>query len=160
MFSRAVLMFIAALGLPARTRAQVDTLARIRSRAGCYALALGPWSGSPPPAGVPTIQTPPSRFRLDTAVDTRPSGRFAVQPARLGPGRMAASWALEPNDSLSLFWSTGFVGVSLRLAIRGDSLIGTATTFHDAHLVGEPPDPTASVVATRTACPSRELPVV
>jgi hypothetical protein len=39
---------------------------------------------------------------------------------------MAASWALLPNDSISMFWSTGFVGVSLRFGVRGDSLVGIA----------------------------------
>jgi hypothetical protein len=66
---------------------------------------------------------------------------------------MPASWALAPNDSIRLFWSTGFVGVTLGLAVRGDSLVGIATAFHDAHITGEPPDPFASVVAKRTACP-------
>ena len=124
MVPRALTALIAAIGLPASLRAQADTLALIRNRAGCYVLTVGPWTGPLPPAGGgSTAHTPPSLFRLDTvAVQTRPSLRLAVQPARLVAGRMVASWALTPNDSLGLFWSTGFVGVRLRLAIHGDSL--------------------------------------
>ena len=55
-------------------------------------------------------------------------------------------------DSLFVIWSTGFVGVGLELAVHGDTLLGTASTFHDYHASGEPPDPTATVVAIRQAC--------
>ena len=146
-----------AIAIPAPIRGQQDTSARIRQRAGCYALTLEQWSRPPrPEEGWPTAQTPPSQFRLDTIpVQTGAKRRFAVEPAQLVAGRMPASWALLPNDSIDMFWSTGFVGVTLRMSIRGDSLVGIATAFHDAHIIGEPPDPSASVVATRTVCPSK-----
>ena len=149
-----VLILIAAIGVPGGVGAQRDASAHVRNRAGCYALALGPWSG-PLPNGSPAPHTPPAQCRLDTlALQTNPRPRFVVEPARLVPGHMVASWALLPNDSISMFWSTGFVGVSLRLGVRGDSLVGIATTFHDGHFLGEPPDPSASAVATRIACAS------
>src|SRR6476646_9761920 len=145
------LALIAVIGSPVAARGQDVTLAMIRDRAGCYALTLGPWSRPLLAAeGGATARTPPSRFRLDTVVvQTRPSRRFAVQPAGLLPSRLAASWALTPNDSMSMVSSTGFVGVILRLAIHGDSLVGIATAFQDAHTPGELPAPSASVIATR-----------
>ena len=144
------LVLLTAVVIPHGARAQQESSIRVHSHAGCYALVLGRWSG-PLPTNSSEAHTPPSRFQLDT-VAVRPGSRFAVEPEQLVPGRMAASWAPLPHDSISLFWSTGFIGVRLRLAARGDSLVGTATAFHDAHFVGEPPDPSAPVVATRIPC--------
>ena len=45
---RRALSLIAILGIPAGVRAQADTVAHIRERAGCYALKLGLWSGTLP----------------------------------------------------------------------------------------------------------------
>jgi hypothetical protein len=59
------------------------------------------------------------------------------------------------KDSINMFWSTGFIGVRLRFVARGDSLVGTATAFRDAHASGDPPDPSASVIATRVNCAPR-----
>lgn len=149
--ARALAMF--AIGIPCAARAQDDTLAHVRRFAGCYALSLGPWSGPLPDGSSTAAYAPPSLFRLDTLpVGTHPQ-RFAVAPAELILGRVAASWALLPYDVIDMFWSTGFIGVRLRLSARADSLVGTAVTFHDAHRSGEPPDPQASVIATRTSCP-------
>jgi hypothetical protein len=62
---------------------------------------------------------------------------------------MAASWTMS-NDSIRVIWSTGFTGVTLRLVVHGDSLVGVAATFHDNVT---PREPTAPVVAVRSACP-------
>jgi hypothetical protein len=145
-----MLILMTAFAIPAGARAQHDSSMRVHSRAGCYALTLGRWSG-PLPTSNSEAHTPPSRFRLDTLV-VRPGSRFAVEPAQVVPGRMAASWAPVGNDSISVFWSTGYIGVRLRLAVRGDSLIGRATAFRDAHDLLDPPPASASVVATRTKC--------
>jgi hypothetical protein len=147
---RRTLVLLAAVVVPHGAHAQQDSSMRVRGRAGCYALTLGRWSGALP-TNSPEAHTPPSAFRLDT-VPVRPGSRFAVEPDQLIPGRMAASWAPLPHDSISLFWSTGFIGVRLRLAARGDSLVGLATAFRDAHAPGDPPDPTAPVAAIRTPC--------
>jgi len=151
------LALVLAVCIPTDVDGQENATARIRKIAGCYALTLGRWSRPlRSEEGGPTVQTPPSSFRLDT-VPVQKTGqvpRFAVEPVQLVAGRMPASWALSPNDSINLFWSTGFVGVRLRLAVHGDSLLGVATAFHDAHAFGEPPDPSAAVVATRTVCSS------
>lgn len=148
---------IAVFGFSRTLSAQAsDFASHVRKIAGCYTTHLGAWSGPLPSTGLPTAHTPPLHFQLDTLPVTAGSASFAVQPAQLVQhSHMAASWALLPHDSIRLFWSTGFVGVTLRLSVRDDSLVGTATTFHDEHYRGEPPDPSASVVATRTACASR-----
>lgn len=132
--------------------AQVAGASAQRQRfAGCYDTHLGSWSG-PLPSGVDDVAiTPPAQFQLDT-VAVSPS-RFVVLPARLGGGRMTASWVLRGADSILVIWSTGFVGVSLALAVHQDSLIGRATTHHDAIRIGEPPDPSAPIIATRRVCP-------
>ena len=150
-FALAVLGFTTALSAQA-----YDVASHVQKIAGCYATHLGDWSGPLPPNGLPTAHTPPAQFQLDTLPVRLGSAAFAVQPPRLVEhSHMVASWALLPSDSIRMFWSTGFVGVSLRLGVRGDSLVGTATAFHDEHYPGEPPDPTVSVVATRIDCPSR-----
>jgi hypothetical protein len=98
------------------------------------------------------MHTPPAQFRLDTTILAPAMPRFAVEPAHIAAGRLAASWAVVPGDSIEMFWSTGFVGVTLRFAVRGESLIGVARTFHDAHYIGETPDPSAPAIAIRTRC--------
>jgi len=148
------LIAIMALAIPAGARAQRDSAALVQKRAGCYALSLGRWSG-PLPTSTPEAHTPPSRFRLDTIPVQRQRSRYAVEPEQLIPGRMAASWAPLPHDSISLFWSTGYIGVTLRLAVRGDSLVGTAKAFRDAHYPLDPPPAKAAVVAARTKCAPR-----
>src|SRR4051812_9991352 len=130
--------------------AQAPVPTRLRA-AGCYRLTLGRWSGALPPTGIPEAHTPPEHFRLDTAF-ARDTGWFVVDPrALVASSRMAASW--KPiADSVRLYWSTGFVGVQLSLLAHGDPLGGLAKTFHDAHVVGEPPDPVASMIAVREPC--------
>ena|SRR2546430_8906310 len=124
---------------------------------GCYRLTLSSWSSGLPPTGMPQAHTPPTHFRLDTLVSARNAAWFTVKPAALVEmSRMEATWKPMLGDSLTIVWSTGFVGVSLRLAIRRDSLIGRATTFHDYHVRGEPPDPSADVVAVREQCPNAD----
>ena len=144
------LIVIMALGIAGVVRAQQDSATVVQRRAGCYALKLGRWSG-PLPTNSPEAHTPPSRFRLDTAV-VRPGSRYAVEPAQVVPGRMAAAWAPLRGASIGMFWSTGYIGVRLRLAVRGDSLVGMATAFRDSHSPLDPPDATAPVVATRSKC--------
>ncbi|GJG86473.1 hypothetical protein tb265_16540 [Gemmatimonadetes bacterium T265] len=124
----------------------------MRALAGCYRLTVGSWQRAP--AGGPTMtsQQPPARFRLDTVVLPPPfDHRFAVQPAKVAGGNWPAGRSVA-GDSVDLWWSTGFTGVRLRLAARGDTLVGRAETHHDSHVVGEPPDPEAPVRAVRTRC--------
>jgi hypothetical protein len=129
--------------------------------AGCYRLTLGAWSPPLRAQDWPASQTPPQRFELDTTAlplwlpkDTV----WAVRPASLVPrARMPATWRYISSDSIAIVWSTGFTGVHLGLRIVRDTLQGLATTFHDAHIEGEPPDPRASAVAVRDSCAVGEV---
>ena len=136
-----------------------DHVATLRRLAGCYQLTLGPWSRPGLAPAVAAAQTPPARFRLDTVAVSRPSaGGYAVEPMELLEGQgfrgRPAKWSPVGRDSVAIAWSTGFVGVALRLAVRGESLIGRARVFDDVQMAGEPPDPEASVTAIRVRCES------
>lgn len=122
--------------------------------AGCYALTLGPWEQqSAKAAGSPQILPPV--IRLDTALAALGRGWRQLGPTppyfltERGPG-IGPAWRVGPTDSVEAFWSTGFVGTRLRLAVRGDTLVGEANAFTDAR--GGPPDPFASARATRVSC--------
>jgi hypothetical protein len=124
--------------------------------AGCYRLTLGTWSPPLRSQDWPASQTPPQRFELEATIvklwlpkDTV----WVVRPSSLvARDRMPANWRYISADSIAVVWSTGFTGVFLRLRVVGDTLRGEATTFHDAHIEGEPPDPRAPVVAVRDTC--------
>jgi hypothetical protein len=153
---RVLLLMLASVRVTASLSAQVaGESAQTRRIAGCYTTQMGSWSGPLPPTGMPVAHTPPAQFQLDTAVVRVGSQALAVHPARLAGQRpwAVATWVLRGPDSIIVVWTTGFVGVTLQLAVRQDSLIGHATTFHDAHIIGEPPDPSAPIIAARRACP-------
>lgn len=128
--------------------------ARIERHAGCYDLTLGSWKNAPISSNSAPHKAP-AHFRLDTTpIKQAGFQRYAVEPALPFSGRMAASWMIR-DDSIELFWSTGYSGIQLRLAMYGDSLAGVATAFHDSHPANEPPDPSATATARRVACPSK-----
>jgi hypothetical protein len=147
--------------LPCRLRAQAGTTpanqapATVRRVAGCYELTTGAWSRLPA-RGIPEARRPPSWFALDTVPPPHSFDHgYAVRPTKLTPrAHMPAFWAPVGTDSASIIWSTGFVGVRLQVAVRGDSLVGIARTFQDAEILGEPPPPEARVVAVRVPCDS------
>ena len=127
-----------------------------RAVAGCYRLTLGTWSN---PLDHSASMTPPVLFALDTLVAGH-YGRettWTVRPSSLTTRRhpFPAAWSYRGTDSLLVFWSTGFTGVRLQLAMAGDTLRGYAITFDDVDGPGTPPDSRASVVAVRSACTVR-----
>lgn len=142
--------------------ATTDSMASVRRFAGCYRLTRGAWSGALPPTGLRGAHEPPARFVLDSVRLSAPfdarfgarfGARYAVRPRALWSGaRMPASWQPLGGDTATIVWSTGHVGVRLLVGREGDRLVGIARTFHDAHVHGEPPDPTAAVVAVRISC--------
>ena len=120
---------------------------------GCYRLELGPWSKrSLLPARLDSAQVPPVAFRLDSAVaDT---GRPALKRAepknpRVTSGSPWPMWYRTGPHSVDVVWSTGFVGVKLRLVQAGDTLRGVAQTFTDTQLLG---GPSAVAMAVRIPC--------
>jgi len=155
---QALLLLLGANGLTRALSAQViDTAAQLKRIAGCYDTHMGRWSGLIPLAGAGLVaHTPPTRFQLDTAVVTfGGQSWFAVRPARLAVDSPSpATWELRGTHSIVVVWSTAFTGIRLELAVHQDSLIGYATSFHDAHVIGEQPaDPPMAIIATRRACP-------
>ena len=132
-----------------------DSTQAVARIAGCYAVELGPWSGSFP-SGSPASHQPPPTIRLDTAQFVE---RYAsrVQHRQLAPpitvaGRQRVSlgrWRVA-GDTLVMSWSDGFSGVSLSLGLRPDSLRGGARAFYD--VIG-PVQPTAPVLLRRVVCP-------
>ena len=100
---------------------------------GCYTIALGPWNR--PPEFDARFTTPPRAvnltiLRVKEFAQTR---RYWVKPA-LGAkeGRLPiAIWYITPEGQVDITFSTGFIGVGLRLEPKGSALLGTATTFGD-----------------------------
>ena len=151
-----LLLLFAADAINNPLTAQVAAAAQqVRRIAGCYDTHMGSWSGPLPATGWPAAHTPPAHFQLDSLpVNAGSQSWLAVRPVSLvDVKRLPAMWSLRGTDSIIVVWSTGFVGVTLHLAVHQDSLIGRATTFHDAQIIGEPPDPSAPIIATRRACP-------
>ncbi|MFW6080045.1 MAG: hypothetical protein ACODAE_10515 [Gemmatimonadota bacterium] len=147
---------------PATTTAdaQEPDSARLESRAaGCFTITVGDWD--PPRAERESaFQSPPSRVRLTTERGTerlerdRLLLRPVIDPAPRGrtvPGM--AYWHATPTDSLRLVWTTGYVGVTATLALRGDRVDGRAVAFTDAIVPGqEDRRPTAPVTGRRVEC--------
>ena len=128
-----------------------DTVTR-----GCYRLLLGDWS-HPSRSGMPSLHIPPEVVRFDTTEATFPRTR-SLRRYRIHPNIPAIeasrrpwdpAWVPRGADSVQVNWTTGFVGVQLDLAVRGDSLFGIATARYDvAGLL-----PRASVLGWRVECP-------
>lgn len=122
-----------------------------QSLAGCYHVVVGPWTVTGAHMGL----TPPSEFRLDTTRspsqwDASRRGRAVTSISPLRDVRFS-SWQATARDTIFVSWSNGFAGAGLRLAVRGDSVSGTARTFSDART--EFPDPTAPARGRRIDCP-------
>ncbi len=95
--------------------------------AGCYTLTLGPWQQHHAD-GASGWEALPSVIRLDDALVASVPGWRRLSP---GPGDYSAkrgigpAWRVSATDSVEAFWSTGFAGTGLMLAVHGDTLIGS-----------------------------------
>jgi hypothetical protein len=124
--------------------------------AGCYDLALEPWTPPPPSDWIDSlIYALPPRVQLDTAPaegSRRHLGYLVLRPA---PGSLPSihrmvGWK-PTGDSLVLRWSTGFAGVWMSVTVSDSTLRGTARTFTDN--MGTQTYTTA-VTANRVSCSS------
>ena len=125
--------------------------------AGCYELTLGrwwPWS-----YGEDTVYvTPPSHIELLSVRGSegfeKDSFLIRTVPATklVGSGwRVSSFWQLNSKDWLTLTWTNGFTGVSLKLKKQGDELRGWAHPHFDfPHLIPR----TAHVAARKIPCPT------
>ncbi|HEX6536982.1 MAG TPA: hypothetical protein VF041_20520 [Gemmatimonadaceae bacterium] len=114
---------------------------------GCYALTLGAWSAAH------EADEPPATLRLldSTGTDLLERGKQLVRP--LEPDSTFRYWAWwEPHgaDSLEVVFTTGYVGVQLRLAARDAAWRGHAEAFTD---VVPTLQATAQATLTDIACP-------
>lgn len=103
--------------------------------ASCYDLAIGPWPDGSHIEGDSLTFAPPPRVMMDT-LSTYRGPVSAGMVLREAPGTIPSVhpfsyWQLN-RDSVDLVWSTGFAGLSARLAISADSLHGIVRTFSDA----------------------------
>jgi len=135
--------------LGSRASAQRADASGFRRFLGCYRLTLSSWSK---PYEYPQ---PPRIFRLEARpTDTTDDGVTyrVVSPNPPGFGKFPPGWTLRGPDSVEVFWSTGYTGVTLRLVARAGVLTGRAQAFSD--IVG--PDiieAIGSARAARISCP-------
>lgn len=117
----------------------------------CFRVFIGSWSNTGQSMGL----TPPTEFRLDTALSARQlatQGERKVYPpfASARISRFPAEWREFAADSVRISWGTGFQSGGYRLRVHGDSVDGIATTWTDAR-TGKP-DPEARVIGARVPC--------
>jgi hypothetical protein len=100
----------------------------------CYVLRTGDWT---PSSGqrLDITHAPPPIIQLDTqqvgGVEQK-RHRLAPQIPELSQrGSLAPSWTPLAPDSLQFLWSSGHEGVVVTVAVRGDSVNGSARTFTD-----------------------------
>jgi hypothetical protein len=125
--------------------------------AGCYQVQVGAWESTGQDKGL----VPPAEFRLDTVASSSMFASYETRrshPERVrlalpevgGRRTFPGMWYPVGPDSLRIQWNTGFTMGGYRLAVRGDSVEGIATTWVDYRQ--GPPDPTAPVRGRRVAC--------
>src|SRR5207244_945884 len=124
---------VAAQPMPSRP----DLVARL---VGCYQIVLGLWL---PPGNALDL---PTTLRLERGGRVRPNLAAFRRVADLPQPR----WRQLGGDSLVIWWSDRFQGLTLRLHDWGDSLSGRVAEHHDA-IGGSIPG--AAVTAYRAACP-------
>ena len=107
-----------------------------------------------PPSGqkLDVTHSPPPVIQLDTQQVEHgvEQNRHRLGPhiPALGQRGLAPSWTRLASDSLQLLWSSGYEGVFVTLAVRGDSITGSARAFTDYGSRALAP-----VTGWRTACP-------
>jgi hypothetical protein len=121
---------------------------------GCYSLEPERWPGTAY-LNLPKAYHKELRVRLDTAHVVQIAGDTSSH--RLEPtlilydvaGPRSATWRWRGSDSLMLNWTSGTAGMKIVVAVRADSLHGTATLF--PYLVGRMQS-TAPVMMLRVRC--------
>jgi hypothetical protein len=132
----------------------------VRRVAGCYrVLSIDGRADSlrTAPSALDPFARPPQYFELtDTALAAPLDGWYALHPVTLRPPqKMFATWRVIGRDSVDVGWSNGFVGLSLSLAARGDTLAGRVERTSDVHLRGQQVPLGQPIVVERLACRPR-----
>jgi HEAT repeat protein len=121
----------------------------------CFDLALAPWTPnlglgedtvfSTPPMTVRFTRIKNSWFASEDELSFRVAPAKGAQMSVHGPG----FWTpVAGKDSVSIVWSTGFSGLSMKLAVTADALRGEAETFWDFPR----PRQTSRVTGVRVPC--------
>ena len=117
----------------ANTAAQSSKRLAPSAYQGCYTLALSPWS--PPLSGDVRYAATPDAIELTgiRMAGFKKAERFLVKPA-LGAKASVHSmsfWHLTPEGEVAITFTTGYVGLTMRLVRKGSVLVGTAITAGD-----------------------------
>jgi hypothetical protein len=103
---------------------------------GCFAVVVSRWEPPMSRAGDSVFVETPTRIRLlpDIGVDGLERNGFLVR--NVGGGQVTkyrySYFRAIQGDSIELVWSTGFYGITMRVATGGrDTLTGLAHTFSD-----------------------------
>jgi len=118
---------------------------------GCWAIQLGEWQPKTVYGNDSIYVTPPAKIELqDKYYYDYPGNRWNVLPANDAQPSVHNIVFFQPigTDSIAIVWSTGYSGLSMRLAISQDTLRGTAATFWDF----DRPQQTATVLLVRIEC--------
>ena len=120
--------------------------------AGCWAVSMAPWRPTMNIVGDNIYSRPPAKIELQARRGTRvfEEHGWLVRPA---PGTTPSIHDFSyfeglGHDSIRVVWSTGFSGLTMRLAVGQDTLRGAAQTFWD---FGRPPQ-AAEVLLARVPC--------
>jgi hypothetical protein len=141
----------------ARAKPNPPASTAVKRLAGCYRLVAEDSDRTSKDAQTKAREELPDRFELvDTALAYPLDGLYALRPATLLPPQaMFAVWRPVGSDSVTVSWSTGFHGIGLEFAVRGDTLAGRQARFSDARPRGQPEPRGTPVLATRVSCETR-----
>jgi hypothetical protein len=140
-----------------RTDTTAGAVARWMDRGPCLELAIGPWRPR-----LVASETPTGRVRLDSLAEHRPRAGSS-QPLHFDPPSgeqwRSSGWMPLRGDSIQLFWSKDFSGVTLTLGVSADSLAGRGIWISDVILtdadgfLDQSVYPNGAASARRIECP-------
>lgn len=113
----------------------------------CFNVSLGAWAPALPEALPPV----PQRLLLTDSLGSSGLEKDRMVVEAIPPSSKSYQWSWWqelPHDSIQVVFSTGFTGVSFRLARRGNDFEGSAFAFFDF----QAESPIAPAELTRLSC--------
>jgi len=122
----------------------------------CFDLRLGPWKPNLGLGEDTIFSTPPKTVRFSRVTSFgfgSYNGQLSFRVLPANGARMSVHgpgfWTpIRGTDSVSMVWTTGFSGLTMKLAAAGDTLRGVAETFWDFPR----PEQTSRVTGIRMPC--------
>lgn len=122
----------------------------------CFDLSLAPWKPNLGLGEDTIFSTPPITVRFSRVKSFgfgSYNGRLSFRVLPTNGAKMSVHgpgfWTpIRGTDSLSIVWTTGFSGLTMKLAVTRDTLRGVAETFWDFPR----PEQTSQVTGIRTLC--------